>query len=69
MYDADPFDARKRLQKEMTEAHSSSEAARSFEKDSGRRPKFDLEVLMAASLRDLVEDAIKQVCSVLLLAS
>lgn len=63
MYDADPFDAKQRLQKPTTSAQSSTEAARSVAKDSGQKPKSNYpEALMAASIRDLVEDAIKQVC-------
>jgi ATP-dependent RNA helicase DHX57 len=66
MYDADPFDAKKKHEKPMQAARSSTEATPSAgrDRDLGQRPKSDYpEVLMATSLRELVEDAIKQVCS------
>jgi hypothetical protein len=64
MYDADPFDAKKRLEKQSTAAQSSTKATSSAGKGLGQTFKSDYpEVLMATSLRDLVEDAIKQVCA------
>ena len=64
MYDADPFEAKNNLQKSMTPTRSFAEPSRSSERQFGHSPKSDYpEVLMATSLRDLVEDAIKQVCS------
>ena len=63
MYDADPFDAKKKLEKPMYAPQSSTEATSSARRDLSQRPKSDYpEVLMATSLRDLVENAIKQVC-------
>jgi len=63
MYDADPFEAKKTHEKPMYAAQSFTEATSSAKRDLGQRPRSDYpEVLMATSLRDLVEDAIKQVC-------
>ena len=62
MYEADPFDAKRRSEKQVAVNKASTETTRSVEKNPGQAFKSNYpEVLMATSIRDLVEDAIKQV--------
>ena len=66
MYDADPFSAKKRLEAQAA-ARQTRESQASIEDPARHRPSTSTlqssypEVLMATSLRELVEDSIKQV--------
>src|SRR5438445_2987348 len=66
MYDADPFSAKKRLEAQAV-ARKSRESQASTEDSARHKPSTSTlrsnypEVLMATSLRELVEDSIKQV--------
>jgi ATP-dependent RNA helicase DHX57 len=65
MYDADPFQAKKIVEERQAQrsqqASTSSAADPKVHKSSGQIPSNYPEVIMATSLRELVEDAIKQV--------
>lgn len=64
MYEADPFDAKRKPEKQMAADKMATEATRSVEKHPGQALRSSYpEVLMATSIRDLVEDAVKQVRS------
>ena len=66
MYDADPFSAKKRLEAQAA-ARKTRESQASTEDPARHKPSTSTpqsnytEVLMATSLRELVEDSIKQV--------
>jgi len=69
MYDADPFQAKKivderqqaKASQKYQQASTSSTADPKVHKSSGHIPSDYPGVIMATSLRELVEDAIKQV--------